>query len=103
MINYLDKLMEKIEELVLIYGTIAMALLLIINVILRTFFASSLTFAEEVSQVLLMAVTFIGMSYASRHGKHIRISALHEYSNQNLRKALAVVISLITALTLFWL
>lgn len=103
MIKRIDKFMENVEKVIIAFGIIFMALVLIVNVILRTFFASSLTFSEEIGQILLMAITFVGMSYVARHGKHIRMSAVYEIVKPKYKKVLAIIISVITSITLFWL
>ena len=102
-LKLLDRLMSKIEEYALAWGIILMAVLLILNVLLRFFWGKSITFSEEVGQILLTVVTFIGLSYVARHGKHIRMSVLYDYASLRLRKFLACLISLVTGLTLFWL
>ena len=103
LLRLLDRLMAKVEEVLLAMGILLMSALLIVNVLLRTTIGSSITFSEEVGQMLLTVVTFIGLSYVARHGKHIRMSILYDLAGPKLRKFLSVTVSLITSLTLYWL
>ena len=52
----------------------ALAALLIANVIAREFF-KSIYFAEEVSEFLVIFITFVGVSYGVRRARHIRMGA----------------------------
>lgn len=102
-LKLLDHVMSKIEEYALAWGIILMSVLLILNVLLRSIWGKSITFSEELGQILLTVVTFIGLSFVARHGKHIRMSVLYDYASPRLRKTLACVVSLVTGITLFWL
>jgi hypothetical protein len=48
------------------------------NVIGRFVFGRSLYFAEEVNQFLIILITFAGIGYAARNGRHIRMSAFYD-------------------------
>ncbi len=103
LLKWIDYLLEKIEELVLALGIISMSVLLLINVFLRTFFSRSIVMAEEVGQILLIAITFIGLSYVARHGRHIRMSVVYDFIGTKYRKVLAIIIPLVTGMTLYYL
>jgi len=89
----------KIEELCLTWAMILIALLTIGNVIGRTF-DRSLAFAEELSQFLIILVTFIGLGYAASRARHIRMTALYDTLGEAARKPLALWISASTAILL---
>ena len=97
----LDILLRQIEEKVIAASVILMALILIANVVLR-FFNRSFHPTEELSQFLIFFVTFVGTSYAARTGLHIRMSLLNDVLKGAPRKALAIFVSLTTALVLFY-
>jgi len=97
----LDSLLRQVEEKVIAMSVFLMALILIANVLLR-FFNRSFHPAEELSQFLIFFVTFIGTSYAARTGLHIRMSLLNDILKGAPRKALALFVSLTTALVLFY-
>jgi TRAP-type C4-dicarboxylate transport system permease small subunit len=97
----LDHLLRYIEEKLIALSVFLMAIILAANVFLRLF-NSSFHPTEELSQFLIFFVTFIGTSYAARSGIHIRMSLLNDILKGAPRKALALFVSLTTALFLFY-
>ena len=61
-----DEMISKIEELFLSFSIILMAAILIGGVFARVVLNSSLTFTEEVGQILNIIVTFFGIGYCAR-------------------------------------
>ena len=80
-----------------------MALNTMANVFGRFVLGQSLFFSEEVNRALIILVTFAGISYAARHGRHIRMSALFDAIAPPMRKVLMIVIALVTAAAMFLL
>lgn|SRR5690554_5312393 len=93
----------KIEEILLSYSIILMAIILIGNVISRTIFQKSWSFAEEVGQTLVIITTFIGVGYAARKNKHISMSAIYDMLPEKVQKAFMLIISSVTSISLFYL
>ena len=96
-------IVERIEEWLLAAAVLAMALLTIANVISRTAFGVSLAFAEELSQFAIIVVTFIGLSYSTSRGRHIRMTAVYDQLSLRWRKRLMIVITGSTALLMLLL
>ena len=92
-----------LEELCLAWGILGIAALTIANVFSRTLFGESLAFAEEISQFLIVFVTFLGLGYAAGKGRHIRMTAIYDQIPERPRKILATTIAASTALLLFYL
>ncbi|QIE57807.1 TRAP transporter small permease [Pikeienuella piscinae] len=82
-------------------GVLLMAANTIANVVGRFAFGESLFFAEELNRLLIILITFAGISYAARQGRHIRMSAIYDTLPPRPRKALMIVISIVTALLMF--
>jgi len=99
----LRKQILKIEEFILSSSIIIMAIILIGNVISRSIFNKSWSFAEEIGQLLVISTTFIGVSYCAKKGKHISMSALFDLCNIKTKKIMMFVITLLTSLILFYL
>ncbi len=100
-----DAVVETIERLVLTGGILLMAAITIANVIARNLFLHSLSFADEINQLLIVLITFIGIGYGVRHARHIRMAALHDQLGPKGRKALVLLVSIGTAallLALSW-
>ncbi|MFH1303065.1 MAG: TRAP transporter small permease subunit, partial [Planctomycetota bacterium] len=69
----LAQFIQRIEAFLLAWSIIAIAALSIGNVFCRVIFGFSLAFTGELSQFFIIIVTFIGLSYATSRGRHIRM------------------------------
>lgn len=96
-----DRAVAGFERAVLIVGVLGMAAVNIANVFARNVLGESLPFAEELSQILTVLVTFVGIGYGARHGRHIRMSALYDQLRGRARKAGMLVVTFGTAALLF--
>ncbi|MEX2670814.1 MAG: TRAP transporter small permease [Phycisphaeraceae bacterium] len=101
--SQLFKVIHKIEEWLLAWAMIAMAVLTILNVIARVTFNYSLAFAEELTGFLIIIVCFVGLSYAASEGRHIRMTAFYDMLPVKPRRALMIVIAAVTSLLMFYL
>jgi len=81
-------------------STALLAILLIANVIARTFF-QAIYFAEEVSEFLIIFTTFVGVSYAARKARHIRMGAFLDSMPPKVEKIFIYGISSINAFVMF--
>lgn len=96
----LVKIMDRLEVTLLTIGVAGLAVLLISNVIARTFF-QSLYYADEVSEFLITFITFVGMSYAARKARHIRMGAFLDAMPAKLEKVILIIIFTISAAVMF--
>ncbi|ABR49848.1 Tripartite ATP-independent periplasmic transporter, DctQ component [Alkaliphilus metalliredigens QYMF] len=94
------KLIEWFEVGVLSFGMFALASLLIVNVIARTFF-KSIYFVPEISEFLVIAITFAGVSYAVRKARHIRMGAIFDAMNPKIQKVMIIIICAVSAFVMF--
>lgn len=99
----LNKKIRKFEELIISYGIIVMSIVLVANVFSRVFLNSSIQAAEEIGQILIVMVTFIGISYAARMGKHITMSALIDSIPRRFKKIYIYFTSSVSTVLLWWL
>jgi TRAP-type C4-dicarboxylate transport system permease small subunit len=51
--------------------------------------------------IFIVIVTFAGLSYAARNGRHIRMSAIYDALPTKIRKVFMILISLITSIFMF--
>ena len=91
---------DRIEVAIVSLSLTALAVLLITNVLARTFYRS-IYFAEEISQFLIIMVTFVGTSYAARKARHIRMGAIMEAFPPKIEKLFVILMSLISAVVMF--
>ena len=99
----IDSLISRIESVMLAVGVLLMATNTIANVIGRFVFQSSLFFSEELNRILIILITFAGISYAARQGRHIRMSAIYDAMPPRVRKVMMIGIALITCVFMFGL
>ncbi|WP_227764789.1 TRAP transporter small permease [Zhaonella formicivorans] len=99
----IDKVIDQFEEFVLSASIILMAIILIVNVFFRTVLNSSLTFAEEVGQFLVIVNTFMGISYCAKKARHINMSAVFDLVPLKVKKIFMLVISSLTSVSMFYL
>lgn len=98
----INMIIEKIEEIILCLGIGILAVVLILNVIARKS-GTSIYFIDELAMLLVIWITFIGLSYAARKGRHIRMAALFDLSSTKIQKSMMYIISAISAITMFYL
>ncbi|MDO6583638.1 TRAP transporter small permease [Photobacterium sp. 2_MG-2023] len=98
-----DTLISKIESFMLATGVLLMALNTCVNVVARFGFSQGLFFSGEINRILIILITFAGIGYAARHGRHIRMSALYDMLPFKGRKIVMILISVITAAIMFLL
>ncbi|QOR40536.1 TRAP transporter small permease [Billgrantia diversa] len=99
----IDTLISKVEAVILALGVLLMALNTIANVVGRFVFGSSIFFSGEINRILIIMITFAGIGYAARHGRHIRMSAVYDALPVGGRRVLMITIALFTSLVMFFL
>lgn len=106
LINFVQTIMNfttRIEEFILSYSVIVMAIILVGNVISRSVFNRSWTFAEEVGQILIIFMTFAGISYGAKKARHISMSAVFDLVGVKVQKIMILIISLGTSIVMSYL
>lgn len=101
-----DNWLAKFEYLLLTLLMAALTLILSAQVVLRYFFNSPLFWAEEISVQILIAASFMGISYLLYANKLVRVDALLALFNEPaLHRLLTVLqgVSLLTLLTLCYI
>nr|WP_321445551.1 TRAP transporter small permease [uncultured Cohaesibacter sp.] len=96
-LGLIDISIARIESVMLALGVILMATNTVANVIGRFVFQNSIFFSEELNRFLIVLITFSGISYAARQGRHIRMSAIFDKLAGPVRKVLMIIIALSTA------
>ena len=92
----IDRVIARFEKIVLTYGVILMAVNSVANVIGRFVIGQSIYFSQELNEFLIVLVTFVGLGYATRQGRHIRMSAFYDQLPDRGRKILMIVIAAVT-------
>ncbi|HVZ51740.1 MAG TPA: TRAP transporter small permease subunit [Pseudolabrys sp.] len=85
---------------------LAVALVMGINVFLRYGFSLGWIWAQELEWHLLVPLTLVGMSYALRHGEHVRVDVLFASFSERAKQAVdfvSAVLAMIFCLLVVWL
>lgn len=102
-VDYLDLQISKLEGVILAFGVMGMAINTIAAVISRFVFNDAFIVTDELNMIFIILVTFAGISYAARNGRHIRMSAIYDLLNIKSRKILMIFIVIITSICMFFL
>ncbi len=102
-LGVIDTFISRLEAIILATGVILMALNTVANVVGRFVFGQSIFFSGEINRILIIMITFAGIGYAARHGRHIRMSAIYDAFPVAGRKAVMIIIALVTSATMFFL
>lgn len=90
-----------VTEVAVLCGAITLLAVVIIANVFARFFFQSIYFVEEVSEFLVIMITFVGASYATRRARHIRMGAFLDLMPDWLEKIFIVIISAFSALVMF--
>lgn len=102
-LKIINSTIEKIEDIIIAYGVIAITLILGFNVFSRQFLGFSWKAAEETSIFLVVAITFIAISNASRYGKHITMTIILDLVPHKAKKFMVIVNSILSVLVLLFI
>ena len=92
-VDFIDRLVSKLEGVMLALGVILMTVNTIAAVISRFVFNSAITFTDELNVTFIVLVTYAGLGYAARNGRHIRMSAIYDALPEKMRKVLMVLMT----------
>jgi TRAP-type mannitol/chloroaromatic compound transport system permease small subunit len=111
-VNSAEPLADGIDAFVDLVGRIASWLVLLLalvmgaNVLLRYGFSIGSIWMQELEWHLLVPICLIGMSYALRHGEHVRVDILFASFSRRTRHAVdafAAVLAMVFSALVIWL
>jgi len=86
--------------------TLGLALVMGANVLLRYGFSIGSIWMQEFEWHLMVPICVFGMSYALRHGEHVRVDVLFQYfspRNKHLIEAVTAVLFMLLSAIVIWL
>ena len=92
------KILDKLEELIVVVMLAAMTLLTFTQVVMRYGFNSGWTWALELTTVFFAVMIFVGISYGVRIGAHIGIDAVVSRLPTGVRRAVSIGVVLLCLL-----
>lgn len=91
------RVLESIENLILISLLLLMIVLAALQIVLRNLFDSSILWGDGLVRVLVLWIGLIGAMVASRNNKHISIDVISRYLPPKLKSVSNLLISVFTA------
>lgn len=86
------RVLDVIENSILVIVMIVMTVVTFVNVITRKFFTSvSLSFTEELTTMLFILLVFVGAAVAARRGGHIGLTVLTDLLPKKIKKIVPVI------------
>jgi len=94
---------ENLEEFLMCILLVAMACIMIVQIICRFVFSNSLGWSEELTRYLFVWSTFLSISYCIRKNLSIRIDLIVEALPGGLKKAFYIAVDLVVLVTYAYL
>lgn len=101
-LNKIDWGLSWLERIIVAGSVLVMAVLMSCHVVGNLLFNRGIPGTYEVTEMLIVVMTFVGVGYAARNARHISMSAIYDQLSGRLRKALLVLICLGTGALMFY-
>lgn len=104
--NKVLKLLDKIEELLLVSMFAGMVLVIFFQVIMRYAFNNSLPWSEELGKFFFVWISWLGISIGAKRGEHIKITMFSDKVSFKTKHMLNIlsetIVIIICAITVFY-
>ncbi len=97
-----DRVLGWAERVIVAGSVLVMALLMAAHVVGNLVFGAGIPGTYEITELLIVVMTFVGVGYATRCARHISMSAIYDTLSGAPRKALLILISLGTGALMFY-
>lgn len=94
---------DNLEKWLLTFFLLAMTVILVYQIMLRTFFNDSVTWAEELSRFILVWSGFLSISYTIRNGSAMRLTMILEMLPRLARNFILILAQAIVAAVFLWM
>jgi TRAP-type mannitol/chloroaromatic compound transport system permease small subunit len=100
-VTFAERLADGIDSFIDLVGRItawssfALAAVMATNVLLRYGFSTGSVWAQELEWHLMSPICLFGMSYALRHGEHVRVDVLYASFSQRTKDLVELITSVI--------
>ena len=102
-LNGLDRVIGVVEAFIIGGSILVMAAIMSAHVVGRALLDQGIAGTYELTELLLILITFVGVSYGERNARHISMSALYDQLSGRARKAMLVFICVVTGAFMFYL
>lgn len=97
-LSTINRTLERIYVPILSVAFIGITIMLTINVILRYFFQTSFFWAEEVTNYMVVWITFLGSAMCIRYGMHVSVDMVLQYGSARLKQYITLMVTIISIL-----
>jgi len=88
---------KHLEEILLVFGTMVMILLIFYQVVMRRCFNSSIAWSEELARYIFIWQVWLAVPYTVTKGRHIRLEVLLDVVKPKGRFVLDMIFFLVSA------
>ena len=85
-----------VEDLAISFILVSMIVLVLVQIVMRNFYATGLSGGAEIVRHMLLWVAFLGAAIAAREGKHIRIDIAQRILPEGPNNILEIITGLFT-------
>lgn len=89
------KIWNHLEEYFLFLILTAMVAIIFIQVVMRYVFNNSLSWSEELARYMYVWITWVGVSYSTRNGTHLRITMLRDRLPLKAKQGMEILVTII--------
>lgn len=94
--NYLENILNSLEETLVALGISLASVILFANVVLRYFFNSGWEWAEEAARYSIVWIVFLGGSICARKGMHLSVDAVAVRLSAARQRLLRILVDSLT-------
>lgn len=92
-----------LENTVLLSSLALLIVLTVLQILLRNFFSTSISWVEPLNQHLVLVIGFVGAMVAGRNGEHISFDVFKRYLPEGSQRFFSILGAVLSALVCFWL
>lgn len=86
---------EKFEEYFLVVTMAIMVMIIFLQIVMRYVFNNSLTWSEEITRYIFLWQIWVGVSYAVKASKHIRVEIIKDFLSERGKFIIDIIATLI--------
>lgn len=90
-LNFASKFLKDYESYLAAYLFIFLTIMLFVQVVSRYLFNSAVTWTEELANIIFVALTYLGVSSAVKHRKHLSIDFVVEKVSFNKKRMMLII------------
>lgn len=101
--NKIKSFLNLVEVHLMVILMVIFMVNIFLQIFLRVLFNYPLFFAEELSRYAFLWMVFLGLSYATLHDKHIRVSIVVNLLPEKIQTAIDIIIQIFTIAAFVWI